>query len=166
MREDSQDNGFPSPPPVQQAGGRPLLRRLLRVGLSTLCGVELILGIWTQFFPLSFYTTVPTVDLTPPYSEHLMRDFGGATLGIAVVLGVAAITLNRLVVTCALAAYLVFAVPHFIFHVGHLEHFSPAEATGLTAVLAASLVVAGGLLIAHVVETKRDSHDLRYPPLG
>jgi hypothetical protein len=29
---------------------------------------------------------VPTVDLTPPYSEHLFRDFGGATLGIAVVI--------------------------------------------------------------------------------
>jgi hypothetical protein len=35
-----------------------------------------------------------------------------------------------------------------------------------TAVLAASVVVAAGLLIVHVVETRRDSHDLRHPVLG
>jgi ethanolamine transporter EutH len=139
---------------------------MMRLGLWALCGVEAVLGVWTQFFPHSFYTTVPTVDLTPPFSEHLMRDFGGATLGIALVLGVAAWTLDRLVVRCALGAYLVFAVPHFVFHVTHLHHFSVAESVVLTAVLAASVVVAAGLLIVHVVETRRDSHDLRHPVLG
>jgi hypothetical protein len=57
--------------------------------------VELMLGFWTLLFPRTFYYDVPTIDLTPPYSEHLLRDFGGATLGLAVVLGAAAIWLER-----------------------------------------------------------------------
>ena len=87
---------------------------MVRLGLWALCGVEAVLGVWTQFFPHSFYTTVP----------------------------------------------------HFVVHVSHLHHFSIAESVVLTAVLAASVVVAAGLLIVHVVETRRDSHDLRHPVLG
>ena len=59
---------------------------LLRPGLALLAAVEVALGLWTLLFPASFYIDVPTVDLTPPFSEHLFRDFGGATLGLAVVL--------------------------------------------------------------------------------
>jgi hypothetical protein len=70
------------------------------------------------------------------------------------------------VVRCAPGAYLLFAVPHYVFHVTHLHHFWVAEPVVPTAVLAASVVVAAGLLIVHVVETRRDSHDLRHPVLG
>ena len=65
------------------------MSRLLRPGLVVLAAVEWVLGLWTAFFPRSFYDDYPTVDLTPPFSEHLFRDFGGATLGLAVVLGAA-----------------------------------------------------------------------------
>ena len=57
------------------------MRTVLRGGLLGFAAVELVLGVWTLVFPASFYADVPTVDLTPPFSEHLMRDFGGATLG-------------------------------------------------------------------------------------
>ncbi|HEY0688628.1 MAG TPA: hypothetical protein VGD71_06255, partial [Kribbella sp.] len=69
------------------------MRAVLRIGLVVLAANELVLGFWTALFPESFYNDVPTVDLTPPYSEHLFRDFGGATLGIAVVLIAAVIWL-------------------------------------------------------------------------
>ena len=65
---------------------------ILRLGCAAFALIELTLGMWTSAFPESFYRDVSTVDLTPPYSEHLMRDFGGATLGLAVVLGAAAIS--------------------------------------------------------------------------
>jgi len=69
------------------------VRALLRTGLVVLAAVEVVLGAWTAPFPASSYADVPTVDLTPPFSEHLMRDFGGATLGLALVLGAAAVAM-------------------------------------------------------------------------
>ena len=62
----------------------------LRICLWIIAAMELVIGTWTLLFPESFYNDVPTVDLTPPYSERLFRDFGGATLGIAIVLVAAA----------------------------------------------------------------------------
>ncbi len=67
-----------------------------------------MLVLWTLLFPESFYADVPTVDLTPPFSEHLFRDFGGTTVGLAVVLTAAAIWLERRLAGVALLAYLSF----------------------------------------------------------
>ena len=113
---------------------------LLRCGLLGLAAVELVLGGWTALFPASFYADVPTVDLTPPYSEHLMRDFGGATLGLAVVLAAAALRPERRTSVVALLAYLAFAAPHLVFHAGHLHGATPVEAVALVVLLGASVV--------------------------
>src|SRR4051812_41732448 len=40
---------------------------------------QLIVGGWNQIAPRSFYDNFPTVDLNPPFSDHLAHDFGGAT---------------------------------------------------------------------------------------
>lgn len=122
------------------------MRTVLRVGLLGLAAVELVLGLWTLVRPESFYADVPTVDLTPPFSEHLMRDFGGATLGLALVLAAAGIWLERRLVLVALLAYLAFSVPHLVFHVGHLGGASDIEATVLVVVLAGSVVLPAALL--------------------
>lgn len=120
----------------------------LRTGLALLAAVEVGLGLWTLLFPASFYADVPTVDATPPFSEHLFRDFGGATLGLAVVLTAAALWPERRLVVTALLAYLAFSVPHLVFHLGHLHGLGGPEATVLVAVLAASVVVPLALLVA------------------
>ena len=120
---------------------------VLRVGLLALAAIELLLGVWTLFFPRSFYDDVPTVDLTPPFSEHLMRDFGGATLGLAIVLTAAGIWLERRLVVVALLAYLAFSLPHLIFHVGHLHGATGVEAVVLVGVLVLSVAVPLLLLV-------------------
>jgi hypothetical protein len=117
------------------------MRTLLRVGLVVLAANELALGFWTATFPESFYNNVPTVDLTPPYSEHLFRDFGGATLGIAVVLIAAAIWLERRLVIVSLIAYLAFSAPHLAFHAGHLQGMSQLIGTVLIITLALSVLL-------------------------
>jgi hypothetical protein len=122
------------------------MRTVLRIGLLGLAAVELVLGLWTLVLPASFYADVPTVDLTPPFSEHLMRDFGGATLGLALVLGAAGIWLERRLVVVALLAYLAFSVPHLVFHVAHLGGASAVEATVLVLLLAGSVVLPAALL--------------------
>lgn len=123
------------------------MKDLLRVGLLGFAGMELVLGVWTVAFPASFYADVPTVDLTPPFSEHLMRDFGGATLGLALVLAAAGIWLERRLVVVALLAYLAFAVPHLAFHLGHLHGASDVEAAVLAGMLIAAVVVPAALLV-------------------
>jgi hypothetical protein len=69
-------------------------------------------------YPESFYTNFPTVTLTPPFSEHYARDFGGATLGIAVVLGIALAAPRAAFTIPAAVAFSTFAVPHFFLASG------------------------------------------------
>ena len=94
---------------------------LVRLNLLLLAALELTIGVWTTFNPASFYNDVPTVDWTPPYSEHLFRDFGGATLGLGVLLAAATFWMERRLVLVSLVAYLAFAIPHSIFHLHHLH---------------------------------------------
>jgi hypothetical protein len=117
------------------------VRTTLRSGLVVLALVELVLGAWTLLFPASFYAVVPTVDLTPPFSEHAFRDFGGATLGLALMLGAAARWMEKRLVVIALLAYLSFSTPHLLFHLGHLSGAGGTEAVLLVVTLVASVVL-------------------------
>lgn len=127
----------------------------LRIGLSLLALLELVLGVWTLWFPESFYRDVPTVSLTPPYSEHLFRDFGGATLGLGIVLAAAAIWPETRLVITALLAYLAFSAPHVVFHLGHLRGATATEAAVLTSGLAVLVVVPVALIGVAVVRARR-----------
>ena len=127
----------------------------LRSGLVLLAAVEWVLGLWTAFLPRSFYDGVPTVDLTPPFSEHLFRDFGGATLGLAIVLTAAAVRLERWLVVTALLAYLAFAAPHLVFHLAHLHGTTSLEASVLVALLIGSVVLPLALLVVALLRPGR-----------
>ncbi len=131
------------------------MRVIIRLGVAVFAVIELVLGVWTLFFPSSFYNDVPTVDLTPPFSEHLMRDFGSATLGLAVVLGAAAILPTTRLVIVALVAYLAFSVPHLVFHAGHLDGATPTEGGLLMTTLVASVVAPAALVVLAVVAARR-----------
>ena len=117
-----------------------------RIALAILFVNELIVGGWNQIAPESFYEHFPTVDLTPPFSEHYARDFGGATLGIAVILGLAVVIPRVEFGFSAAVAYTVFAVPHFVFHAFHLEDATTAAAVFL--ILGNAIVAVLGLFVA------------------
>jgi hypothetical protein len=139
---------------------------IVRIGLALLALNELVVGAWNQFAPESFYENFPTVDLTPPFSEHYARDFGGATLGIAVVLVIAAVRPSAITVGMAALAYTVFSVPHFVFHLEHLDGASGAQALALTAANA-SVALIGVLLCAWaVVRMRRDRRAIHHPAVG
>lgn len=104
----------------------------IRVLLALILLDELVVGGWNQFFPQGFYDNFPTVNQTPPFSEHYARDFGGATLGIALVLAIALVRPAAHFAIPAALAFTMFAVPHFVFHLEHLEHASAADAAFLT----------------------------------
>jgi hypothetical protein len=144
---------------------------VLRIGLALLAAVELVIGVWNQFWPESFYTDFPTVDLTPPFAEHYARDFGGATLGIGIVLACAAIIPRTVLVIPALLAVTAFGIPHFVFHLHHLEHATASEAaflvmsTGLAAWVPPILLVVAVLRMRRDRRPRSDSH-LRDPAVG
>ena len=124
---------------------------MLRCGLILLAAAQSGAGLWLGLFPAAFYRTVPTVDRYPPFNEHILRDFGGASFALGVVLTAAAVFLERRLVQVALTACLVFAVPHCLFHLTHQGHLPLGEAVlqsvGLTA--AALLPVPLLLLARH-----------------
>jgi hypothetical protein len=138
-----------------------------RIALAILAAIELVVGIWNQFWPENFYANFPTVDLTPPFSEHYARDFGGATLGIAAVL-IAAIMVPRPILALAAGlAYTIFAIPHFVFHVGHLDGATSTQALFLTVGNAVAAALGVLVIVLSVLRMSRDRRrPLHDPPLG
>ncbi|GAA2859442.1 hypothetical protein GCM10010517_17970 [Streptosporangium fragile] len=120
-------------------------RGWLRAGLAGLAVTQAVIGAWASISPRGFFEDFPLpghpwVALLPPYNEHMVLDFGGLNLGFGLMLAVAAVTLDRLLVRTVLGGYLVFAVPHLAFHLGHLGHFAPVDAVGQAVTLALCVV--------------------------
>jgi hypothetical protein len=117
---------------------------LRRVALVVIAGGSLLVGIWAQGFPRSFYDDFPGlgrvwVAVDGPYNEHLVRDVGGLNLALASVAIIALLTGSSLVARTAGAAALVFGLPHLAYHATHLDPFSAGDAAGIVL----SLVIAG-----------------------
>ena len=96
--------------------------------------------VWALFAPSSFYGDFPFgrgwVAALPAYNEHLTRDVGELFLAIGLVLLVAAYYLERRLVVTAICSYLVWSVPHAIYHAFHLDAYGTADAIGNVVTLA------------------------------
>ena len=99
----------------------------LRLNLAALAVPLTLVGLWIAVAPVSFYDDFPLVaswvDALPPYNEHLVRDYGALNLALGVLMA-AAVFLERRLVQASLVAWLAYAVPHFVFHLGQVHHFS------------------------------------------
>jgi hypothetical protein len=126
---------------------KPPANMVLRVGVWFLAVATLAVGVVATLAPRAFYDRVPWVSLAPPYSEHLMRDYGAMNLALALIMVVAAITMDRLMIRTSLAAYVVFAIPHLLFHVTHHQHYTTAQAVGETTALVVAALLPLGLLM-------------------
>lgn len=128
---------------------------MIRAGLIFLAVAQGATGLVQLFAPKFFYDDFPTsatpwVSLLPPYNEHLMRDVGALTLAYVLVLAAAAIWPEPKLVRVALVANLVFAVPHFLFHATHLDHYPTGSAVAQTIALALAVLVPSGLLLLSI----------------
>jgi hypothetical protein len=99
--------------------------------------------VWLRDFPWPGHSWVGAL---PAYNEHLVRDFGGMNLAMAVVFGVAAVTLDRRLAATVLVAFLVFALPHLVFHLDHLGPFGAIDAVAQVATLAVAAALPVPLL--------------------
>jgi hypothetical protein len=107
---------------------------------------------WTLIAPHAFYGDFPGggrhwVSALPPYNEHLLRDFGAASLAIVVFLVGAAIILERRLVQVALIAFLAYSIPHFAYHLTTTEHYSTGDNVASLGGFALTMALAVALLV-------------------
>ncbi len=101
---------------------------LMRGGFVFLSLPALVVGAWALFLPRSFYGDFPLpgrgwISALEPYNGHLLADVGAMYLALGVLLAVTAVSLARELVRTSLVVWLVFAVPHFVFHAATLHHY-------------------------------------------
>ena len=127
-------------------------RRLeFRAVLYGLGAIQLLNGIWITISPTSFYEDFPLgrgwVEALPAYNEHLMRDVGALFMATGVLLIVAGYFLERRLTLISLVVWLLFAVPHTVYHLFNLEPYSTGDAVGNAVALAATVLLPGYLLV-------------------
>lgn len=127
-------------------------RAATRLVLGILAAVQATDGLYALLAPRSFYDDFPAgrswVEALPAYSEHLVRDVGALFLATAVALAAAAIWLERRLVLVALVSFLVFSVPHTIYHLFNLEGISTGDAIAEAVLLVLTVLAPLALLVA------------------
>jgi hypothetical protein len=107
-------------------------RGLIRFALIYLVVTIGWVAAWILIAPKGFYENFPGasahwVSALPPYNEHLERDFGAAALGLAVLVALAAVWMERRVLQAAAISLLVAGVPHLAYHLTTTEHYSTGD---------------------------------------
>jgi hypothetical protein len=104
----------------------------IRIALIYLTVTIGLLAIWILVAPKGFYDDFPGgsahwVSALPPYNEHLERDFGAASLGLALLTGLAAHWMDRRVIQAAGLCLLAAGIPHLAYHLTTTEHYSTGD---------------------------------------
>ena len=120
--------------------------KFVRYGLIAVAVGQGLSGLWALVAPRSFYEDFPAgrggwVSATGPYNEHMTIDYGSLSLALVVVLIAAAVVLERRFVIAAAGAYLVWAVPHYGYHLATLDIYGTGDAIGNAVTLGASVVL-------------------------
>lgn len=136
------------------------MTRLHRVALLVIAAGSVVVGVWAQAFPRSFYDDFPGagrvwVAVDGPYNEHLVRDVGGLNLALAFVAVLALTTGSLAVARAAGGGALLYGVPHLTYHALHVEGFDLGDSVAMLVSLG-MVVVAGLVALAGPVATSLD----------
>jgi hypothetical protein len=123
----------------------------IRIALIYLAITIGIVAVWILAAPRGFYDNFPGggthwVSALPPYNEHLERDFGAASLGIALLAGLAAYWMDKRVIQAAALTLLAAGLPHLIYHLTTTGHYSTGDNVASLIGLALDVVLPLGLL--------------------
>ncbi|HEY6654882.1 MAG TPA: hypothetical protein VI028_12210 [Solirubrobacterales bacterium] len=126
-------------------------RAPIRIALIYLTVTIGFLAIWILVAPRGFYDNFPGgsthwVSALPPYNEHLERDFGAASLGLALLAGLAAYWMDRRVIQATALAMLAAGLPHLAYHLTTTGHYSTGDNVASLIGLALDVVLPLGLL--------------------
>jgi hypothetical protein len=137
-----------------RAGRREIRWLLIALGVSNLA-----VAAWILIAPHSFYAQFPLgrkwVIRAGPYDEHLLRDYGAGLLGLSALLVLAGVVMRRRAVQLALVAWLLYAIPHFLFHAFNTQVLSGADNVANLIVLGAIVVLPAWLLVLSSRHTGR-----------
>lgn len=125
--------------------------RIQQVLLVVLGLSAALVGGWATFAAHSFYDSFPGfghhwVSMDGPFNAHLVRDVGGLYLSLLVVT-VCAVRHTNLA-RIAGGAWLVFSIPHLIYHATHLHMYGTADKIENMAALGGTALIAAALLVA------------------
>jgi AhpD family alkylhydroperoxidase len=124
-----------------------MLRSTLRTQLLLILAVPtLATGAWAALAPASWHADFPGFgrDWLPPfgpYNEHVARDFGGTLLALGALLAWAALAPRASLRRAVPAAFLAFAVPHFVFHALNVGELPAADDAVNLATLGLSVAI-------------------------
>ena len=130
------------------------------------------LGVQAEFTPRAFYDDFPFgrgwVAMDGRYNEHLIRDFGALNLAL-VVLTVGALCVGtRAISRVAAASWLVYSVPHLVYHLRHLTMaMSGVDKVGTVVSLSLPILAAIVVLVAQprvAVRARSQAADLATVP--
>ena len=134
-------------------------RLAIRGSLGALGAIQASIGLYALLAPRSFYEDFPVgrgwVEALPAYNEHLLRDVGALFCAIGLLAIAAAWIMDRTLVAAAAATYLVFAIPHTIYHYLNLEPYGAGDAIANAITLAATVLVPAWILF-ELVRGNRD----------
>ena len=127
------------------------MRIVTRVGLLILAFQGLLSGVWATASPRGYFDDFPGFGLSwvspdGPYNEHLMRDYGALNLALGFVALAAAIWLTRALVMTAAIAWIVYSVPHIIYHALNGDPYETSDHVAIVASLFFAPVVAAVVL--------------------
>lgn len=136
--------------------------RFRYVNLGLLALTALYTGLWAYFAPTNWYANFPGFGLSwlpqlGPYNEHLSKDAGAMFLALALltIIALRSVHNTRLVQTTG-AAWLIFNVLHFSYHVQHLDMYNTRDQV-LNVVFLAVLVVQAILLLLPALSKQQES---------
>ena len=143
-------------------------RGAIRFLLLALGVPQALIGLWALLGPQSFYDDFPAgtdgwVHVLGPFDEHLVTDVGALFVALGLILALAAFSLRRGAVVAAAAGWLVFSVPHFLWHVFNLEPYGTADAVSNTLTLGWTVV--GGVLVL-VLALRQEPRPAAAPKAG
>ena len=146
-RYSSVGEGLPASIEGTGVGPLPAGSGRIRLLLGFLAAGALLVGGWAQFAPRSFYDSFPGagrawVSLDGPFNEHLVRDVGGLNLALAGLAVVAAVAMTPALVRTTGLAWLLYGVPHAVYHAAHLAPLAPGDRVATMVALGAGVAAA------------------------
>lgn len=111
-----------------------------------------LVGLWATSAPHSFYDDFPGagrhwVAVDGPFNEHLVRDVGTLNLALAAVAVAVLLRGARELTQTFAIAELVYTVPHFLYHLGHLDPFGAGDKVVLVVSLGIGVFAPIALLV-------------------
>jgi hypothetical protein len=133
----------------------PVRDRADRVRLAALIGtvvIAAVVGVWAYVFPRGFYDHFPWflgewISQDGPFNEHLIRDHGAQYLALGAGSVVALVHRSRVLDRVLGLVWGLFGVLHLAYHVTHLDHMTPADATAQVVVLVVAALLGAGIAI-------------------